>query len=175
MTVNKVSKDQNIEVSKERVNKSSRKFSRYELDAFFIAYGYILFCTVPFLDINILSMLAIYLFLPFLKIIAEKLVLKHSGIAIFRGDIIELVSLLNREGFNLISSNNIYTFSSSKLSLIPQVSCIAEVVGEGIKMTTEQFLLEKWVANDGRINLIKEFDVGIKNKKSATKPEERRK
>ena len=118
---------------------------------------------MPFLDINILSMLAIYLFLPFLKIIAEKLVLKHSGIAIFRGDIIELVSLLNREGINLISSNNIYTFSSAKLSLIPQVSCIAEVVGEGIKMTTEQFLLEKWEANDGRITLIKEFDGGYES------------
>tara|TARA_B110000503_G_C6904808_1_gene312250 strand:+ start:190 stop:660 length:471 start_codon:yes stop_codon:yes gene_type:complete len=154
MTGNKVLKDQNIEVIKEKMNTSSRKFSRYESDAFYIACVYIPVCAGVFLDMNILGILFACSWLPFIKIIVERLALKRPAIAMFKGDIIELVSLLNREGINLISSNNVYVFSSAKLSLIPQVSCIAKVVDEGIKISTEQFLLEKWVKNDGRITLI---------------------
>jgi hypothetical protein len=161
MTVNTVLKDQNTEVIKEKMNKSSRKFSRYEFDALYMACVYIPVCAGIFLDINILSIAFVCSWLPFIKIIAEKITLKCPAIAIFKGDIIELVSLLNREGINLISSNNVYIFSSAKFSLIPHISCIAKVVDEGIKITTEQFLLEKWVKNDGRITLIKKFDIGI--------------
>lgn len=136
------------------MNTSSRKFSRYESDAFYIACVYIPVCAGVFLDMNILGILFVCSWPPFIKIIAERLALKRPAIAMFKGDIIELVSLLNREGINLISSNNVYVFSSAKLSLIPQVSCIAKVVDEGIKISTEQFLLEKWVKNDGSITLI---------------------
>jgi hypothetical protein len=153
MTVNTVLKNKNIEVSKKMMNTNSRKFSRYEFDAVYAACCYVSFFGSVFLDMNIWRVLAIGLIPPCIKIIAERWSLKHSGIAVFKGDIIELVSLLDREGLNLLSSNNIYVFSSAKLSLAPQVRCIAEVMDEGIKITTEQFLLEKWVENDGRINV----------------------
>jgi len=57
MTGNKVLKDQNIEVIKEKMNTSSRKFSRYESDAVYIACVYIPICAGIFLDMNILSIL----------------------------------------------------------------------------------------------------------------------
>lgn len=160
MTVNKVLNNQNIEVINEKINKSSRKFSRYESDAVYAACVYIPVCAGFFLDMNILSILFVCSWLPIMKIIAERLALKRPAIAMFKGDIIELVSLLNREGIGLKSSNNVYIFSSAKFSLIPQVSCIAKVVEEGIKITTEQFLLERFIANDERITLVKKFGAG---------------
>ena len=142
-------------VIKEKVITSSRKFI-YEAVGIF--YCYMLFLCELFTGTNILALLAIILSIPVTIIIAKKITLERSTIAIFKGDIIELVDLLSREGVTLKSSNNVYIFLSTKFSFTP-ISCVAKVVDEGIKITTGQYFLEECLANDGRITLINKFGI----------------